>query len=739
MARKSYVCESCGVRVADNEIEEGGAFFDGEHCYCAICVARLMQKVRTAQRGGKAKTVGIVFQKGITAGVASAPAWLLYTVIAEAAAALILLLVLLLPGEVATPGIDPVAREEQQIKRLILNADSMLSEPQGALKALDILEQANNFAVGTAWSHVVKLREKKARELFEEDAKGAFLGIEKDYKIQAAREEYDIALAVLDRFPEAYRKTKYYTVEIAALRSKAEFYREAANAYAQLLANIVPLTRIRKYDEAVELLRAFPSKYASTPVAGKVTQRTSEIIEQRDHLREQERMEEEQKTAMAARLEEAKRQKEAEEKKRILEEEQKRHAQEEARKAAEEERKREQEASKDEPSKPDETKPEPAAQDEGGKWEEIKLSFGHRVKEFPFDTPRPYFQPLERGAMGDLLFVPFPHKGKIAGFGVKELEKSIAVDTNADGKLDKQLPKTGGAAVLKVTYEEGREVEFAVEIRPEGGRLSYRRYGWVAGRINGVNVAIIDENSNGVFGEAGKDAIAIGRVSGAAVLGRIVQIKDKYYEIRVAEDGSQLQARPASLETGKLFLTKNFKAKGRLSYAVVIGNTTSGKHLVSFELSQMRKAVEVPAGKYFIYAGYVIAPGKSVIRIHGGPDVKDFFVKPGEVTEPKWGAPGVMKFEYILNKEGTITVSDRDIKLYGALGERYLDWGPKEFLPRVQIQDPTGKIIMDKAFQHSSDYADFYTFEEYVPVNKKLKVRIIGDPRFLGPCASEWK
>ena len=122
MTQDPHTCESCGIRVTLKDVEEGGAFNDGEHCYCAICVARLMQKVRTAQRGGKVKTVGIVFQEGLLDTHVRMPSWLLFTVIAEGVLAAILLVILLVSPVAKLPGSNPVVQKEVRIKVLLADA-----------------------------------------------------------------------------------------------------------------------------------------------------------------------------------------------------------------------------------------------------------------------------------------------------------------------------------------------------------------------------------------------------------------------------------------------------------------------------------------------------------------------------------------------------------------------------------------------------------------------------------------
>ncbi len=739
MARSSFTCESCGVRVTAREVEEGGAFFDGEHCYCAICVARLMQKVRTAQRGRRGKTVGVVFQEGLTGAVDRTPSWLLYTIVAEAALAAILFVILLIPTKVELPGRDAEVLEETRVKSLLTDARVALDESGQAEDALSILKRADNLAVGTVWSHMVKEKIKQVRKLCDKEAKEAFRELERQYNALMLRNEYDFTIAALDRFPEKYRDTTYWKVDISRFRKKAEFAKEADRAFMEILAKAVPLRRAQKYEEAIGLLRTFPAQYAATHAASRVAQAIDEIIGERDRWTEMQKREQERQ---ATDLEKKKRQQE-EAQRRAAEAQQRRIAAEKARLAEEEARKREEEARREQTPQP-EPEPEPEKEPEKtaikvkGEWEEVKLAPGH-ARKFPYFSPRAYFVALERGAKGDKLYVPYPHKGKVSGFGVQDLTKSVMVDTDADGKPDKQLPADGGVVVLKISFEEGKEIPCAVEIKREGGQLHYRRYGWMAGRFKGTSIYIIDENSNAKYNEVRKDAIVVGKAKGATVFGHLVEIKGEFYQVEVAEDGSNLRLRPVELSMGKLSLAKGFKARGKLNYVVVLGQVRGSKQVVSFEFSGRGKPVTVPAGDYRIYAGKVSGPDRAEILIYGGPKAKNFTVEAGETAEPKWGVPGVIEFKYTLHKDGTLEIESTDLMLYGQLGERYMRWGPKQWLPRVQVKNAAGKVIVDRNFGHSSDFDHYNRFEYSVGTNATVKVRIIGEPKFLGHCESKWK
>lgn len=745
MAQQAYTCESCGTGVTPKEVAEGGAYFDGEHCYCAICVSRLMQKVRTAQRGGRVKTTGIVFQKGLVPVSSRTPNWLLYTIVGEALLAAILLVVLLIPTEIELPGRDAVVQEEAKIKTLLAQADEVLAEPERVQEALSLLERANNLAAGTAWTHLVRERLDKADKLREDEARESYIEVEKLYNAQMDKGEFDLALSVLEQFPQEYRDTAYWKVDIGGLRTKAEFGKEANKAYMDILARVIPLTRTQNYDAAIELLRAFPDKYAATPASSRVSEKLDEVTDQRDKLVEMKRKEQEQRETMAAQLEKTRRERE-ERFQREAEERDRRRAAAEARRVEEEARKREEEArraeqEKKEPGVEPEEEPEPVAVGPKGKWEEVKLAH-ENAAEFPFRTHQPDLAPLKRSAMGgDVLFLPYPHEGKLSGFGVKELEDSIVVDSDADGKADKQLAKEGGFVVLKISYEEKKEVSCAIEIINDGERLQYRRHGWQTGRYKGVSISVIDENSNAEYNEIGKDAVVFGNSKCAAVLGNVVEIKGKLYEMEVQKDGSSLRLRTIELPAGQLFLMKSYKGRGKVNYLVVYGTVKidKDKYVVSFELSGQRKALEVPAGEYYIRAGEVMGPGNAKIQIRSSPKSKKFKVKAGKLAAYDWGAPGVFDFKYTLHKDGTLRVRPSEVFLYGPLGERYRGWGPKMIVPRVQVMNEAGKIIADQPFPHTSDYEDYYVFEYLVPVKEKLKVRIVGDAKFLGPCESEWK
>jgi len=296
--------------------------------------------------------------------------------------------------------------------------------------------------------------------------------------------------------------------------------------------------------------------------------------------------------------------------------------------------------------------------------------------------------------------------------------------------------------VLKISYEKDKELPCAVELhRDDAGKIEYRRYGWVAGRFKGETIAVIDENSNSKYNELKKDAVVVGKkAKAAAMLANVIKVKDDFYEIEVAEDGSKLRLREIKLDTGKLSLTKGFNGKGELSYVVILGTAKAkGSPFVSFELSEEKRPVALPVGEYFIRYGEVTVANKGSVGIWGGKETKNFEIKKGKSIAPKWGGPGRIEFKYTLHTDGNVEVSTADIDVYGILGEEYYSFNPKIFLPRVQIMDEKGKVVMDKKFEHTPELDAYYTFKESVGAGKKVKVRIVADAPFLGHCESKWK
>jgi hypothetical protein len=729
-------------------VDEGGAFYDGEHCYCAICVARLMQKVRTAQRGGKGKTVGVVFQRGLTSAGSGAPQWLLYTVVAEAALAAILLVIYLMPVHVVLPESNAAVESEVKIKKLLVEAEAAIARGGAqSEKALAILKKADNLALGTPWAYLIKELAGKAAELSKEEARGEFIKVREKYDSLMAAGSFDLALAALDQYPEKFRKPDipYWTGEIAELRGRAQLCREAVKALNEHLTRVAPLVASKEYDQAIEILRSFPTEYATTAAATEISDRIRDLSEQRDRWAEEQRKKDLAEAERLAKIEQIK--KEKEERWRLAREAEKKRLEEEAR-LAEEARKREEEKKRapEETPEPGPDQQEPAAKDESKEpWIDVELKPGY-VKEFPFKTPlhtpRPKYYDLGRGAMGNL-HLPYPHKGKISSFNITDQGESIAVDCDADGKPDKRLPRSGGVVLLKVSYEKDKEVPVAVEVHrdDDSGEIEYRRYGWVAGRFKGETIAVIDENSNSKYNEVKKDAIIVGKkAKAAAMLANIIKVKDDFYEIEVAEDGSKLRLREVKLETGKLSLTKGFNGKGDLTYAVVLGTLkTEGKPFVSFELSGEKRPVALPVGDYFIRYGEVTVPKRGSVGIWGGPETKNFEVKKGKTIAPKWGGPGRIEFKYTLHTDGNVGVSTAEMDVYGILGEEYYGLHPKLFMPRVQIMDEKGKVVMDKKFETTPEGDKFYSFKEPIGAGKKVKVRVVADTLFLGRCEGKWK
>jgi hypothetical protein len=269
---------------------------------------------------------------------------------------------------------------------------------------------------------------------------------------------------------------------------------------------------------------------------------------------------------------------------------------------------------------------------------------------------------------------------------------ALSVDTNGDGKLDDKVKGAGGFVKLRGKTSDGDKLEYPVRIRPSAAGWEYSTGGAMQGKILGRVIRVIDQNNNGIYNEYGRDAMIVGSGSAAAYLSRTISVDGKVYDFEVSADGLKMTAKPYSGEVGTLSLATGFDARGKLESVVV----TDRKQNFSFNLAKARAGLTVPTGSYALESGFA-KKGAETVWISTGK-MRPLEVKPGEVTDRKWGAPVQADFSWT-SGAGTITVNP-DVVYYGAAGEVYHSFQPNAKSPKLVIRDKkkSNKIVLEGRF-----------------------------------------
>jgi hypothetical protein len=317
----------------------------------------------------------------------------------------------------------------------------------------------------------------------------------------------------------------------------------------------------------------------------------------------------------------------------------------------------------------------PAEPDPDGSWEEFSLKF----------TVLRSTKLVVGGRIKAALKIGLPSPA--GGFALKPDGSSISVDLNGDGRVDTKA-KEGRPVFLQVQHDDGARAKYAVRFY-RGPRMgwTYETASAMAGRVGGEAVKIVDGDCNGKYDDVGKDAVFIGRQRWGMPLGRVIVLKDKLYHVKVDPRGASVSLQPYAGKTGKIDLTRKFRAPGKLQYAVV----QCGE--AYFDASA-RGGVEVPAGKYALLRARLEKGRQSCHIVRG--KMKEIEVASGGKTEPEWGPPLRIEFQAKVNKK-KIHIAAR-LHYYGKADEEYVDFENVVSTPEVMVRSSDGAVASKGRF-----------------------------------------
>lgn len=301
------------------------------------------------------------------------------------------------------------------------------------------------------------------------------------------------------------------------------------------------------------------------------------------------------------------------------------------------------------------------------------------VQKWKYITPSEGWKPVTSG-------IPIAHEGG-SSFIAEVDGHALAVDTNGDGKVDNKVKGLGGFLRLRAKDAQGQKFMYAVRFRKSGAAWQYATSGYMRGKVKGTDIALIDLNGNGIYNEVGVDGMVIGRGDGASFLSTVANLSGDLYEIAVTADGSSVTVKPFEGETGTLDARSELNIKGRLKAAIV--SDSSGKY--SFDLSDHKSGLKVPAGSYTLVSGYAEA-GAENVKMRGGR-MAAVKVVPGETTKIEWGAEVNAEFAFARSGE-KITIEPSTLKFFDRAGVEWFDWQPQGSSPKFLVKDAkTGREI----------------------------------------------
>ena len=294
---------------------------------------------------------------------------------------------------------------------------------------------------------------------------------------------------------------------------------------------------------------------------------------------------------------------------------------------------------------------------------------------------------------GIMLKIPVAHEGG-DGFLVDNSEFSLEVDTDGNGKPDDKIKGQGGMTVLKAKGKDGETFQYAIRVQKGTDGWKYASSGVMSGKLHGVNVTLIDQNNNGVWNEAGVDAMVIGSGKSASYLSRIVNLKGELFLFDASENGTSMSITPYEGDAGTLNGLGQYESKGKLTSAVF--SSKDGK--VSFDLSDAKNGMLVPALEYRFMSG-AAEKGSEKVRIRRG-NMRSVTVKANAERSVQWGGPLRIEFDSFRNNDEQVTVNLPSF--FGNAEEEYYDFYPGGKSPSILVSDKaTGKEVWSGKFCES--------------------------------------
>ncbi|MFH1231100.1 MAG: hypothetical protein V1709_06340 [Planctomycetota bacterium] len=212
---------------------------------------------------------------------------------------------------------------------------------------------------------------------------------------------------------------------------------------------------------------------------------------------------------------------------------------------------------------------------------------------------------------------------------------------------------------------------------------------YAKGKVDDVEITLIDANNNGVYDEKGKDAIVIGNSIYALPVSPIICIKNKLYECKIEATAEKISLAPYEGKCGEVDMLSNFKCPLKLEMLIL----NCGDIYLDVSKSKINT---LPCGAYTLWLGYLTdKKGSATIKQNEmkSIDVTDELDKDNKkkVNLVQWGAPYRVDCSCTL-QDNKITIPE-SLNVYGAAGEEYYNVTPSMLPAGVEIFDSTKKSV----------------------------------------------
>ena len=294
--------------------------------------------------------------------------------------------------------------------------------------------------------------------------------------------------------------------------------------------------------------------------------------------------------------------------------------------------------------------------------------------------------------------------------------------------------------------------------------LRYRSACYLKGKVLGLDVIFLDDNSSGRFGDPVKvrdgislagpeymynDAMMVGRAKVAGPYSEYLQVDGDFYRMKLDPTTYSVRTRKLSVDTG----TVKYKFKGKVKPSVLVIEEIREFKGAFFAIDQKSPTV-VPVGTYRISHG-IIRSGKGkqekTCEIFPGESVA-FQVKKDEEHVLELGAPFTFDFETERTPDGNIKVIGRSVMVRGSADELYIRFFDEPPIPDKVAARPKGSSGGGRSEKMEKATFDDYRNDQlsaWGPLDLildgksgtdyEVQMQLKKHPLLGGPIKSDWK
>lgn len=276
---------------------------------------------------------------------------------------------------------------------------------------------------------------------------------------------------------------------------------------------------------------------------------------------------------------------------------------------------------------------------------------------------------------------------------------ALAILTSASGNLRLAIGEPTGPKRYELTMvEKGKKIKVMTPNLMQTGAGAPEEFAvYSTGKIDDLEITLIDANKNESFDEIGTDAFILGKSLYALPVSRVISVKNKLYECEIDNTGGWITLTPFQGDCGEVDMLSNFKCPLKPEMLVIKSSD------IYLDVSK-GKTTLVPVGSYNFWLGYIpekkgslaIKPGEmNNIEVAKTED-KDGKPKPVQV---KWGGPYKLDCACTIS-DGKVTIPEA-ISVYGSAGEEYCNFLPSILPAMVEIFDASKKSVAKGAISRT--------------------------------------